>query len=133
MIKVTSFLRWTLHCTLFLFTGGILALSLVFKKPIEVVPFLQLCCRVTLFSFGLQVKKMGRTDEKFSGHIILFNHNSFLDIHFHQAENKTEKEKALKPLQKTLDYMTVFFQTYLNGRKWELDEFRSDSLDIWVF
>ncbi len=61
------------------------------------------------------------------------NHNSFLDINFHTAENEIEKIKALSVLNKTSFYINSFFNHHLKGENLSFKVEQQDALEIIKF
>ncbi|NRA49232.1 MAG: hypothetical protein HRU12_08865 [Phaeodactylibacter sp.] len=57
-------------------------------------------------------------------------HNSFLDIHYHLAEQMEAKRSALNILNQTANYAHQFFDYGLKGLAMDLPEIQTDTLEI---
>ena len=55
------------------------------------------------------------------------NHNSFLDINYHTAQDENERKKALGILQQTTNYMLQFFNHFLKQDEMSLRGVKTDS------
>ena len=58
------------------------------------------------------------------------NHNSFLSINYHLTQNKEDKKIVLNVIQKTEQFMNQFFSHYLKSKEMNLQEIKTDSLEI---
>ena len=61
------------------------------------------------------------------------DHNSFLDINLHLAETDEERAQVLKILQKTERFIEDFFCHYLQGEPLQLEDHKSDTLEVTTF
>ena len=61
------------------------------------------------------------------------NHNSFLDINYHTAHSKAQRQKLLKVLRTTLYYMQGFFDRYLKAQPFALKAGKTKEVEVFTF
>ncbi len=81
ILKLNTWIRWVLYILLFASGGSLIAISLIIFPSVKLESLLRLFCKLCIICFGVRIKVTGEKNIPFSGSVITFNHNSFLD-HF---------------------------------------------------